>query len=93
MRLTDPLGYVEFSVLVHNALVVPTDSGGVQNEAYLAGVGCITLRAHTEWVETVKAGWNTLVGLDVDRALAALENPLPRSSLSSTATAKRASAA
>jgi len=77
VRLTEPLGYIEFSALVCQARAVVSDSGGVQKEAYLAGVPCVTLRANTEWVETVKAGWNTLVDLDADAALAALEREMP----------------
>jgi UDP-GlcNAc3NAcA epimerase len=78
VHLTEPLGYVEFGALLAHARAMVTDSGGVQKEAYLAGVPCVTLRASTEWVETVASGWNTLVDLDVDAALAALDKTPPR---------------
>ncbi|HTZ88528.1 MAG TPA: UDP-N-acetylglucosamine 2-epimerase (non-hydrolyzing) [Solirubrobacteraceae bacterium] len=77
LRVSEPLGYVEFSALLCQARAVLTDSGGVQKEAYLAGVPCITLRANTEWVETVQTGWNTLVDLDPAAALQALASELP----------------
>ncbi|MGI8713238.1 MAG: non-hydrolyzing UDP-N-acetylglucosamine 2-epimerase [Solirubrobacteraceae bacterium] len=77
VMVTEPLGYFELTALLCHARAALTDSGGLQKEAYLAGVPCITLRANTEWTETVQLGWNVLVDLDTAAVLAALKTPPP----------------
>lgn len=78
VKLSEPLGYFELTALLCGAHAVLTDSGGLQKEAYLAGVRCVTMRPSTEWTETVSSGWNVLVDLDRDAALAALQRPAPQ---------------
>jgi UDP-N-acetylglucosamine 2-epimerase len=77
VELVDPVSYTRMLSLERGARAIATDSGGVQREAYMWGVRCITLREETEWTDTVEAGWNTLVGVDADAFEAALTGPLP----------------
>ncbi|MSP91064.1 MAG: UDP-N-acetylglucosamine 2-epimerase (non-hydrolyzing) [Myxococcales bacterium] len=64
LRLIEPLGYLEFLGLQADALVLLTDSGGIQEESTALGVPCLTLRANTERPITVVEGTNTLLGTD-----------------------------
>jgi UDP-N-acetylglucosamine 2-epimerase len=73
-----PLGYLDFAALASQARVILTDSGGLQKEAYWYRVPCVTLRASTEWVDTLAGGANVLVDDDPDRiAVAAASARMP----------------
>jgi UDP-N-acetylglucosamine 2-epimerase len=76
MTLIEPLGYVDFVRLLDGAERVATDSGGVQKEAFFLDTPCVTLREETEWVETIDAGWNVLVGADEDAIARELARPV-----------------
>lgn len=67
ITVTKPLGHMDTVWLEANAKRVLTDSGGIQKEAYILGVPCITLRYTTEWIETINANWNVLVGADKEK--------------------------
>lgn len=78
VHLIDPVGYLDMLDLETHCSGVVTDSGGVQKEAYFFRKPCVTLRDETEWVETVEAGWNVLVGADATRIRDALADfPIP----------------
>ncbi len=76
--LTEPLPYLEFLSLEADARAVLTDSGGVQEETTYLDVPCFTLRDNTERPVTVRAGTNTVLGLEparIDDILPALTQP------------------
>ena len=77
LTIIDPVGYLEMVWLIDNCSLVMTDSGGLQKEAYFFQKQCITLRDETEWVELVENGFNTLVGADYDKIIAAYKNRQP----------------
>lgn len=71
LRVTEPLGYLDFLKLTANAAVVLTDSGGIQEETTILGVACLTMRENTERPVTITHGTNELVGTDPEKILAA----------------------
>jgi UDP-N-acetylglucosamine 2-epimerase len=77
IKIIEPLGYLDFICLMKNSNKIITDSGGIQKEAFLLKVPCITIRKNTEWIETVQHGGNLLTGLDVDKIVDAVTNWTP----------------
>jgi UDP-N-acetylglucosamine 2-epimerase (non-hydrolysing) len=71
--LTDPVGYLDFLALEQHACFIVTDSGGIQEEACILQVPCITIRENTERPETISVGANKLVGLSAERFKDAVE--------------------
>ena len=71
VRLVDPLSYHDMLVLEKHARIILTDSGGVQKEAFMMRIPCVTLRNETEWVETLEGGWNRLAGTNPESVVAA----------------------
>lgn len=68
LKLTEPLGYIDFIHLIRKAELILTDSGGIQEESTFLGTQCITLRTTTERPSTVEIGTNQLVGDNFENA-------------------------
>lgn len=76
LRLTEPLGYLDFLRLMSGARLVLTDSGGLQEETTALNIPCLTLRENTERPITVTMGTNRVVGTDAERIVREATNAL-----------------
>lgn len=77
VKVINPVGYTDFVGLMKNASKIVTDSGGVQKEAYLLSIPCVTIRKNTEWIETVEEGWNVLTDTNTDLIVKYVKNWRP----------------
>lgn len=78
IKLIEPQGYLEFLNLMFNAKKILTDSGGIQKEAYLLKIPCITAYNSTAWIETVQDGWNILTDANKIKIIDAIQNFEPK---------------
>lgn len=78
LKVFEPMTYLQMIYALHHSKGLVTDSGGLQKEAFLLGVPCITLRNETEWPETVELGWNELdpnCNLDLEKYFSKIIEP------------------
>jgi UDP-N-acetylglucosamine 2-epimerase (non-hydrolysing) len=73
VHIIEPIGYLDFLKLQSNSHLILTDSGGIQEEACILGIPCVTLRNNTERPETVEVGANSVAGLETESVLKAVE--------------------
>lgn len=78
LKIINPVGYLDMLILEKGAKKIITDSGGIQKEAYWLKIPCITLRKQTEWVETVKSGYNILTGTNKEKITKAIARFNPK---------------
>ncbi|MBF0509927.1 MAG: UDP-N-acetylglucosamine 2-epimerase (non-hydrolyzing) [Deltaproteobacteria bacterium] len=77
VRILTPVPFLDMARLEQEARTILTDSGGIQKEAYFHRVPCVTMRDETEWLETVAAGWNQMVGADSEKIQSAVAGAAP----------------
>jgi len=76
IHIIEPLGYVNFLCLMKNAVLVVTDSGGIQEETTILGIPCVTVRENTERPVTVESGTNIIAGTRKEKIKAAIRQQM-----------------